>query len=435
MPYPGGKKANEKKVPAEGVHDYLVACVEEQGLAPQIELNSIVTQVAYSSSARTAMLTVQDAVSGEVRMEGPFDQVLFSSFSGKAHMPDVTDEGFAGTLMHSGEMSEAVIERINAENLKVLVVGAGKSGADMMMIMRDCEQVTWLYRKPYFYSKFEVLFHNHSLLYQIKAWLWMVSLVLFRFSSTLGIWWAYIIGAVVRMPGPSHFDGATYHMGVLDKDQVAFLKKQKPTIGTVTGLSESGVVLKDGTRVDADVVVMATGYEGGITDIAFVKDGEPFAIEDKPLFDYIMLPEFPVLFLSGTLLNFGPKKGVSIAEYMAWRLTTEPLTEERMRKKADNLRAYLSPIRSVLYRSDHSFLHEWMKYYHDFWSLGYMSIPTFLHFARGVFVVGYVPVPSFSFSKKARRNAKKVLKARAKAAKKSGRAVAPKQDLESGITN
>ena len=88
------------------------------------------------------------------------------------------------------------MEEIIKNNLKVLVVGGGKSGCDMVCAFQKTgyKQLTWLFRSPYWFLKYDAVAHGGFFLDRLRGFLFLFSLLLFLVSNTLPLFLGWLIG-------------------------------------------------------------------------------------------------------------------------------------------------------------------------------------------------------------------------------------------------
>jgi hypothetical protein len=76
---------------------------------------------------------------------------------------------------------------------------------------------------------------------------------------------------------------------MLDARERHILAKHRQKLrGSPARLDGCALVLEDGQRLDADLVILATGYRTGLGEIEFVKDGRPVptpSVARAPLFE------------------------------------------------------------------------------------------------------------------------------------------------------
>lgn len=389
MPFSDCQRVNDAKPSAQEMNRYCQRFVDQNNLADRIHLSCTVAEVRYSTATRKATLLTKQ-LDRSPRSEGPFDLVVYASLSGKPDVPKIPHSGFEGLELHSSGLKPEVLQDILANGRRVAVVGAGKSGADMVAALHCSghKEVTWVIRKPYFYFRFEVLFHQRSLLAKLRSLLCLVGMLLSRFFPTLGLLVLWLIG-YVTLPSGFHLDATKFHFGVLDKSQLANIRSTPTRRGDPEALEKDGLRLKDGSLVPCDAVIWATGYSTGVDLLNLYKDDVRFTDLEGGLFDHLLLPKFPCLMSAATgFFHFGPKRSVSTAEYIGYHLRRDPLTEEQMLQSVERLRARFVCTRFFAYQSKSCLTQDWVSMYEDFYWLGFMRISSFVIMAIETFAFG-----------------------------------------------
>jgi len=400
MPYSDCEKINDSKPSAEEMLKYCKRFVDQNKLSDKIHLGHCVVEVRYSTATHQATILIQEP-DRIPRLVGPFDLVVYSSLSGMPDMPRIECGHFPGVQLHSSGLKPAVLQEIVAKGQCVAVVGAGKSGADMVSAFHCIghKEVTWVMRKPYYYFRYETLFHARTLIAKLRALLCLVGLCAFRFSRTFGIVLLWLIG-YVRLPTGFHFDATKFHFGVLDQEQFSHLQGVPTKCGEPATLEKDGLRLKDGSLVFCDVVIWATGYSTGIEMLKLYKNDQPFTDLDGRLFDHLLLPTFPCLMSAATaFFHFGPKRSVSLAHYISYHLRRGPLSEHAMLESASRLRCKTSCTKFFAFQSKSCLTEDWLSMYEDFFWLGYVSFSSFLRMAIETFVLGICNPLQLTFPK------------------------------------
>jgi len=387
------QKYLDAKATAQEMHEYITSYAKKNGLLSQISFNSHVTEVHYDSRSRRADIVVLVGGGASVR-KGPYDLVVYASMSAKPHLPLIPNNGFNGKVIHSCEFKADVMLQIAANNSKVLVLGAGKSACDMMCALQSHSHanIIWLFRRRYWFFKYEAFFHNRSCCAMMKSVVALVCLLVTCISTHFSMFLMWVIG-YITLPGsyrwPNHFDARRFHLGLVDKHQLEILDKIQPVVGDPSHLCQGGVALKNGNTLECDVVIYATGYETGLLDVRFVKDGQDIDIVDKPLYDHIVFPAFPCLLSATTaFFNFGPSRGVSLAQYISHVLESEPISEECMEKRANGNWCNQRSSIPLHYSSARPQIREWLLMNLDWMRAGILSPFEFVRAALLIFVLG-----------------------------------------------
>ncbi|CAE6925618.1 FMO1 [Symbiodinium sp. CCMP2456] len=225
--------------------------------------------------------------------------------SGSPSMPDIPNRGFNGKLLHSSQLKEKIVSEIIDTKASVLVLGAGKSGCDMIQAFQIAgyENVNWLCRETYWFWRHAAMFHDRSILGMLRAVCCLLFVFCALFSPSFCMFGLWLIGYII-LPGspgwPKHFNGAKFHFGVLCDRQLSFIKKVQPVMGDPDHFCKNGVVLKSGETVDCDVIVCATGYDTGFAALQCYKDGKAISVKDCPLYEHAIVPCFPCLISATT---------------------------------------------------------------------------------------------------------------------------------------
>merc|ERR1719235_743279 len=291
------------KADAKEVHDYLDEFARKNDLMRHIHFNTLVKEVHHDSKSGTAHLTVvsRTDTSTQVR-KGPYNFVVFASMSGKPFVPDIANQGFQGKVLHSYQLKGDLMAEITSKNSKVLIIGGGKSACDMICAfqMQSYNNITWLFRTPYWFLNYEVVCHGRSVVGVLRGLLACLCLLLFLVFPKAGMVALWLLGFLVQPAStgfPAHFSSNFFNFGLLDKFQTAFIRKIRPVMGEPRNMCPDGVMLKNGDVLKCDVIIFATGYETGFTEIGLMKDGENVSIKDVPLFEHAIVPTFPSLMI------------------------------------------------------------------------------------------------------------------------------------------
>lgn len=226
---------------------------------------------------------------------------------------------FDGVSMHSHEY-RSPFDPVDMRGKRVVVVGMGNSGLDIASELshRSIAEHVWVSarRGVWVLSKYR----GGQPADKMMAPPWMpkkIGLALSRraIKKTLGSMTNY------GLPEPDH-EPLSAHPSV----SIDFLEKagsgDLTCVPALSRLDGDAVVCTDGTRVEADVVVFATGYEMRFpffTDPALTPDSD----HRLPLFKRIVNPGIDNLYYAGlaqaspTIVNLAEQQGKLIARHLA----------------------------------------------------------------------------------------------------------------------
>jgi dimethylaniline monooxygenase (N-oxide forming) len=268
---------------AEQVRAYLDAYVEHFGLRPLLRLATEVCTVSRApepadgdASPFEITLRPRDSQDPAQRLHCDFVAVCNGVFS-EAHVPTIDGrERFAGRVLHSSEVTDPLA----LEDKRVLVVGAGKSALDCATwAAQHCRACTLVYRAPhwmvprYFYgyiradkvilTRFFELFVRYHSLSRLESFLHGPA------SSLVRLWWRVQTRALRRLlamprsmvpdhPLPTGFENIGIGIEFYDVLRRGALVTKRARIAEFAG--PTTIVLETGERVEADVVIFATGW-------------------------------------------------------------------------------------------------------------------------------------------------------------------------------
>jgi cation diffusion facilitator CzcD-associated flavoprotein CzcO len=259
---------------APQVRDYLASYVDRFALAPMIRCNAEVTQV--TPVLDTFRVTVRDSAGSE-ELSADHVVVCAGTFS-RPFVPEIRgSERFSGVVQHSS----AALDTMSVAGRRVIVVGAGKSALDCAVwASGEAQSVTLLFRRPHwmaprflpgripsdqvFLSRLSELFIAYHRLTRVERLMTQAARgVASRTFWALPNW---LFPKLLRMPVamrpatrlPSGFE----NLGLADEIYRLIGSGAVTTrVGEIlefTGGTE--IALADGTTLEADVVIFATGW-------------------------------------------------------------------------------------------------------------------------------------------------------------------------------
>lgn len=271
--------------------NYLNETVDAYGIRDKIQYSKKVTKVNWSSARSLWTLTVLDKATGKetkYTANFVFSCTGYYSYEG-GYRPDFVDEKkFKGKIVHPQQWPE----NLDYKDKKVVVIGSGATAITLVPEMaKQASNVTMLQRSPTYIvampaeSKFAQNLHKYlpdMMAYRITR---LVKVLMQRLS----FWYCrkYPEAAKKKI-----IDGAREYLGgkfdiqkhftphynpwdqriclAPDGDFFASLRRGKAQVVTdhIERFDKAGIVLKSGERIDADIVVTATGlnmqFMGGV---------------------------------------------------------------------------------------------------------------------------------------------------------------------------
>ncbi|KAL3931108.1 MAG: hypothetical protein SGPRY_001264 [Prymnesium sp.] len=254
FPYPAGREGEvspDERPSARDVHAYLHRFAEARGLLERFRLSSQVVSVSMEEGSRRAKVGVR-ANPAEIkrgaapatnegestRFEGPFDMVVYASITSHPFVPSLPGS-FEGHACHACELNESLLASIAGSTSRVLVIGAGRSGCDVVLSLLRAgvggDRFTWLLRRPYFFWKLERCWHRCSqgnkrgLLPRLRAFAAAIAFWMCGLAPGVGwrLFWAldYVFTPHVQCERGAVSErekwcsDPAFHMGLLDATQ------------------------------------------------------------------------------------------------------------------------------------------------------------------------------------------------------------------------
>ena len=312
FPYSRNQDINDGKILGEETQNYVHRFGIEKKLGTSYTFNSRVIKIKYSTDTRTAMLVVENYYRQQ-RTEGPFDFVIYAAQASEPNIPNIPDrKKFEGEVYHSLDFKKEQYDNIVKKNAKVVVVGGSKAGCDLVLCLErgGHKNYHWLYRKPYLFWKYEIMFHNRSFLNMLRGFTTILGLLMSLVSAYLTglIFWA---SGLATTYSQAHNDWNKFHFGILcprQRRDLAKIPQGQIIRGNPTKFTTGGLQLADGADIPADVVLFATGCESDINKIHLKKDSVTYHLDlTNKMLKHFIFSGFLVLANSTALwTTFGP---------------------------------------------------------------------------------------------------------------------------------
>lgn len=232
--------------------------------------------------------------------------------------PDYPGE-FDGTLIHSHEYNDP-FDPVDMRGKNVVVVGMGNSGLDIAseLSQRFLAKTLTVSARRGVWVLPKYLKGKAGDKMSMPAWMPRpLALALQRrfLDKNLGTMEGYGLPKPDHLPFQAHPSASGEFLGKAGSGDIAF----KPAIAALEGKQ---VRFTDGSTLDVDVIVCATGYH-----ISFPFFTDPNLLPDSenrfPLFKRMMKPDIDNLFFMGlaqpmpTLVNFAEQQSKLVAAYLA----------------------------------------------------------------------------------------------------------------------
>ncbi len=323
---------------------YLQSYCKSKDLYSYITFGIHIEKISYDSNTKTVRLKYTKKDKEDSHFSKEYDYVIYTHGSADRTIPTIDGaEKFRGSLLHSFDANENVLQPLIKEDKNVTIVGGSKTAADLILYFsRFAFTVDWLYRKNYWFLRetpYRQILQNtmrgkrsgffYRLFYKIGD-----SLKLSHPRLNLWIW---RICGIIDTFGEKHSDFKRFHGGRLDDNQLKVLKDYDCICGQqgeIESFCENGVTLADGSFVESDVVIFCTGSGGSGSLVEIEVDGKHFPIDEitEVYRSRVIIEIPPLIFTAFSDFNIGTVNGLLygdwISKYISAGLDTEFLRQE-----------------------------------------------------------------------------------------------------------
>jgi len=391
--FPMDDDARQHRVPAEEVQAYNHRYYEWTGLKPFTEFNSKVTMVHYDSQTRKSTVTVENLLDGAVQEFGDFDMVLYTSLTSKHTTPKWPEqEKFKGEVLHCSQLTKEKFDSYTHNNKRVCVIGGNKSACDMLFQLHEAKlpkkNLIWLSRSDYHFMYYPNLFHNRSLFGMMRGHFFVFAMGLALFSPVLSLAMLRITGLTVQPKG-FHFNQKKFHFGTVSVEEVNMLKSTDRVKDEIGSFGENSIKLKGSKEeLPVDIVICATGFETGMTDVKLFTDKVEVPTSKKTqVFEGILhmgCPGFAICAMN--VYSSGIKRGVSVADHVASILIRQPTAKQMKDWAARTHAAETGSGKHMQFNGKINMLLSWLVLYLDLWRQNVVSAADEHKHFTGMFV-------------------------------------------------
>jgi cation diffusion facilitator CzcD-associated flavoprotein CzcO len=303
---------------AQEILRYLGEVIDENGLARHIRYGRQITRAAWSSESKHWTLEVTDTASGASnRFTCGFLWMCQGYYRhGKGYTPawpGVSD--YKGQIVHPQHWPEGLA----LAGKRVVVIGSGATAATLVPnIADDCAHVTLLQRSPTYFRTGRNAIEIADQLRKLQidpAWVHEIVRRQILYDQSVFTQQTFdkpdavaaeLLAGVKAVLGPD-YDIAQHFTPsyrpwrqriafIPDADLFKSIRDGKASVvtGEIDRFTASGIVLKSGQTLDAEIVVTATGFHlSMLGDIPFAIDGQPLDMAETVTYRGMMFTGVP----------------------------------------------------------------------------------------------------------------------------------------------
>jgi cation diffusion facilitator CzcD-associated flavoprotein CzcO len=303
---------------AAEIRAYMGEVIDENDLGKHIRYRHRINAASWSSETNLWTIEATSLDSGEAKTFTA--NFLWMCQGYYRHSEGYTPEwqgtsSFKGRIVHPQRWPDD----LDIEGKKLIVIGSGATAATLIPAIADkCAHVTMLQRSPTYFRTGRNAIELAETLRQLQVkeeWIHEIvrRKILFEqdtfthrsFSEPEAVK-QELLGAISVVLGPD-YDIATHFTPryrpwrqriafVPDADLFQAIKSGKASVVTdeIDRFTESGIVLKSGQSLEADIIVTATGFNLNVLgDIAFSIDGKPLDFSETVTYRGMMFTGIP----------------------------------------------------------------------------------------------------------------------------------------------
>ena len=304
---------------AEEIKKYMGEVIEEHDLAPHIRYRHRITAASWSSETNRWTVRVSRLDKGdEVTLTCGFLYMCQGYYNqDKGYMPDWPGlDSYRGRIIHPMEWTDDV----DYADKNILVIGSGATAATVVpALSKNARHVTVLQRSPTYFIPGRNADDLADTLRQLEIdekWIHEIvrrkrlfdgkAVTEMSFQQPEELRTFLLEGVKALLPEgfdmkhftPKYRPWQQRIAFVPDGDLFEGIREGRTTMVTdeIETFTETGVVTKDGTRIEADIVVPATGFNLSVLgDIPFEVDGRPVSWPDTVTYRGMMFTSVPNL--------------------------------------------------------------------------------------------------------------------------------------------
>ncbi len=303
---------------ADEIRRYMAEVIDENDIASHVRYNHKITDAAWSSA--TQLWTVEATRSDNGSVSRFTCNFLWMCQGYYRHEKGYTPE-WAGMADYKGQIvhPQNWPDDLDYKGKKVIVIGSGATAATLVpAIAADCAHVTMLQRTPTFFRTGRNAIELADELRKLQVdetWIHEIVRRKILYEGAVFTKRSFEEPEKVKqdlLAGVRHYLGKDYDIEKHFtppyrpwRQRIAFIPDGDLFQGVASGrasvvtdeierFTETGILLKSGETLEADIIVTATGFNLSVLgDIEFVIDGKPLVFSDTVTYRGMMFTGVP----------------------------------------------------------------------------------------------------------------------------------------------
>ncbi|MBS0350979.1 MAG: hypothetical protein JSR33_07330, partial [Proteobacteria bacterium] len=339
-------------------------------------------------------------------LESPeYDYVIYTHGYCEKTIPEFKNKkNFKGEIYHTFSVSQELLDKLIAQNKKIILIGGSKSATDLILKFQDyAYKIAWLVRKPYWFFDYSLrkkwLKQNKNFLYHKAIFLTGLFLSSQIPALSLRIWsWFHLIKTYGKKP---HHDFKKFHFGMIDKTQFKKIDEyfqDNGTEGDIAELVADGVILTNGKFIKADTIICCTGSGPTAVGVDLEIDSKQFNTETiNKVYRSKVIPELPnLIFTAYHQFSIGTVDGLLQGNWIHAYIQAQPSKADLYR----NLTLFSKPFfaKPALFDSGDYLIKSISKMYYPFFSNKEIKTLPFLKWFLATTFNGSKKIVPFDFN-------------------------------------
>ncbi|MFK7864512.1 MAG: flavin-containing monooxygenase [Pseudohongiellaceae bacterium] len=356
------KPWTDPKVLADGesIRAYVNEVIDDYDIKSNIQFGHKVVSADWQSASDSWLVVVKDQSGIETQIETRLLFMCAGYYDYKeGYTPDLPGlENFKGQVVHPQQWPED----LDYKNKKVAVIGSGATAVTLVPAMAgDAEKVTMVQRSPTYVASRPKQDVISNILNALLPAQWAYDAVRWKNIRLQNFFYSRarkspkkmkeFLLKQVRKHLPENFDVAKHFTPRYDPwdqrvclvpegDLFTAIKNGSADVitGTINSITDTGILMDDGTGVEADVVVTATGLNlqlmGGTT---FSLDGEAIDFSQRFFYQGMMFSGIPNLVQTFGYINASWTLRADLNSFYVTRLVNYMKDNNKTRVSAELL--------------------------------------------------------------------------------------------------
>ncbi len=326
-----------ERIVGRQIYDYMKSYCLAKKLYENMTFKVSVKKISYSTQTKKSTLQIVDLDNDKIAHQD-YDYVIYTNGYANRPIPDfVGKETFIGSIYHSFDIKDDLLQTIISNNKRVVILGASKAATDLILSFSEqAYKLTWLYREAYWFYRYQqfrnlakkTLAGRRKSSFLKLAILLTIGLNKFPVLNFYLTKWLNVIHTYGTRKQQGNYK--KFHAGIIDKPEMKILReynKRYAIQGEISKLEDNKIYLEDGKILEADILICCTGSGANKTSLIDLEiDGKKFSINEvKNVYKSRIIPDIPnLIFTAYHRFSVGTSSGLNEGNWIAKYIEFNP---------------------------------------------------------------------------------------------------------------